>query len=125
MPFNRPGSRPALHFVPNIDGHAISTTLAGLNPETALFVLASKSFTTRETLSNGETARSWFLERTNRADALPRHFVAVTANAEAARAFGLPPENLFPMWDWVGGRYSLWSAAGLPIALALGATRLR
>lgn len=117
-----PGRRPALHFVPNIDGHAISTTLARLNPETALFIVASKSFTTRETLSNAETARSWFLERTNRADALPAHFVAATANAEAARAFGLPPENLFPVWDWVGGRYSLWSAAGLSIALALGTT---
>ena len=117
-----PGRSPKLHFVPNIDGHAISAALAGLNPETTLFILTSKSFTTPETRVNGETARSWFMERTNRADALGRHFIAVTANPEAARAFGLPAENLFPMWDWVGGRYSLWSAAGLPIALALGAT---
>ncbi len=114
------GGRPALHFVPNIDGHAIATTLAGLNPETTLFVLASKSFTTRETLVNGETARSWFIERTGRAGALARHFVAVTANRDAATEFGLPAENLLPMWDWVGGRFSLWSAVGLPIAIALG-----
>lgn len=113
-------SRLKLHFVPNIDGHAIATTLAGLNPETTLFILASKSFATQETRINGETARSWFIERTNRPDALPRHFVAVTANPAAAARFGLPGENLFPMWDWVGGRYSLWSAVGLPILLALG-----
>ena len=116
------GGRPALHFVANIDGHAISTTLAGLDPETTMFILASKSFTTRETLENGKTARSWFCERTNRADALARHFIAVTANPEAAAEFGLPSDNLFPMWDWVGGRYSLWSAVGLPIMLALGAS---
>ena len=116
------GGRPGMHFVHNIDGHAIATVLARLNPETSLFMLASKSFTTRETLVNGETARSWFMERTNRADSLARHFIAVTANPEAAGAFGLPPENLFPMWDWVGGRYSLWSAVGLPIVLALGTT---
>ena len=108
------------HFVPNIDGHAISTALANLNPETTLFILASKSFATQETLVNGKTARSWFLERTNRPDAIGRHFVAVTANPAAAVAFGLPSDNLFPMWDWVGGRFSLWSAVGLPIALALG-----
>ena len=114
------GCRLQLHFVPNIDGHAISTALAGLNPETTLFILTSKSFTTRETLVNGETARSWFMERTNRADAIDRHFMAVTANREAAGAFGLPQPNCFPMWDWVGGRYSLWSAVGLPIVLALG-----
>ena len=115
-----PGGRPRLHFVPNIDGHAITTALAGLNPETSLFLLTSKSFTTTETLVNGETARSWFLERTGGAGSLDRHFVAVTANPEAAGAFGVPSGNLFPMWDWVGGRYSLWSAAGLPIVLALG-----
>lgn len=115
------GRRPALHFVANVDGHAIYTALAGLNPETTLFVVASKSFTTRETQVNAETARSWFLERTGRTEAISRHFVAVTANPEAAAAFGLPLKNLFPMWDWVGGRYSLWSPAGLPIMLALGA----
>ena len=117
-----PGARPALHFVPNIDGHAVSTTLAGLNPETTLFIIASKSFTTPETRVNANTARSWFLERTNRPDAIGLHFVAVTANREAARAFGLPQQNLFPVWDWVGGRYSLWSPVGLPVVLALGAT---
>ncbi len=110
-----------VHFVANIDGHAITRTLADLNPETTLFILASKSFTTQETRVNGETARNWFIERTNRPDALQRHFVAVTAKTEAAAAFGLPSENVFPLWDWVGGRYSLWSAVGLPILLALGA----
>ena len=109
-----------LHFVSNIDGHAISTALATLNPETTMFILASKSFTTQETLANGKTARSWFLERTNRPDGMARHFVAVTANPEAAVAFGVPQDNQFPMWDWVGGRYSLWSAVGLPIVLAFG-----
>ena len=113
-------SRLLLHFVPNIDGHAISAALARLNPETTLFILASKSFTTTETLANGQTARSWFLERTNRPDGLASHFVAVTANPKAAVAFGVPEENQFPTWDWVGGRYSLWSAVGLPIVLALG-----
>ena len=113
-------SRLKLHFVPNIDGYAISAALTTLNPETTLFILASKSFTTQETLANGQTARSWFLERTNRPDGLARHFVAVTANPAAAAAFGVPEENHFPMWDWIGGRYSLWSAVGLPIVLALG-----
>ncbi len=108
------------HFVHNVDGHAITSVLADLNPETTLFIVASKSFATQETRLNAETARCWFLERTNRPDALSRHFVAVTANPKAATAFGLPPDNLFPTWDWVGGRYSLWSAVGLPIALALG-----
>ena len=114
------GKRLELHFVPNIDGHAITTALRYLDPETTLFVLASKSFTTLETRINGESARSWFIERTARPDALHRHFLAVTANANGALAFGLPDENIFPMWDWVGGRYSLWSAVGLPIALAVG-----
>lgn len=114
------GSRLNFHFVANIDGQAITKVLGKLNPETTLFILASKSFTTQETRVNGETARCWFLERTNRPDALHRHVVAVTANPQAAATFGLPQENLFPMWDWVGGRYSLWSAVGLPIALALG-----
>ena len=108
------------HFVANVDGHAIATALAGLNPETTLFILASKSFATQETRINGETARCWYLERTNRPDALHRHFVAVTANPQAAAAFGLSVDNIFPMWEWVGGRYSLWSAVGLPIVLALG-----
>ena len=111
---------PRLHFVANIDGHACVRTLRNLDPETTLFTLASKSFTTLETRVNGETARAWFVERTARPEALDHHFVAVTANPKAAVAFGLPSENLFPLWDWVGGRYSLWSSVGLPILLAAG-----
>ncbi len=111
---------PRLHFAANIDGHAIVNTLCNLDPETTLFTLVSKSFTTLETRVNGETARAWFVERTARPDALDRHFVAVTANKRAALAFGLPRQNLFPMWDWIGGRYSLWSAVGLPIVLTAG-----
>ncbi len=112
--------RPRPHFVPNIDGHAITAALGNLNPETTLVTLASKSFNTLETRVNGETARAWFVERTARPDVLHRHFVAVTANSQVAEAFGLPGRNLFPIWDWVGGRYSLWSAVGLPIVLAAG-----
>ena len=107
-------------YVANIDGHAIGTALAAVRPETTLFIIASKTFSTLETLANAAAARSWFLERTNCRDALPRHFFAVTARAEAAAEFGLPPESIFPLWDWVGGRFSLWSSIGLPIALCLG-----
>ncbi len=109
------------HFLANIDGEAIDRCLAGLNPETTLVILVSKSFTTLETQVNGASARSWFLERTANQKALSQHFVAVTANIEAARQFGIKEDNLFPVWDWVGGRFSLWSAVGLPIALAIGA----
>lgn len=109
-----------LRFVANIDGYALTSALAGADPETTLFLTASKSFSTLETLENSRSARSWFLERTNRPDALGQHFVAVSANVPAATAFGIDPQNVFPMWDWVGGRYSLWSAVGLPVALARG-----
>lgn len=107
-------------YVANIDGHAIGTALAAVRPETTLFIIASKTFSTLETLANAAAARSWFLERTNCRDALPRHFFAVTARTEAAAEFGLPPQSIFPLWDWVGGRFSLWSSIGLPIALCLG-----
>ena len=109
-------------YVANIDDHAIKAALAALRPETTMFVIASKTFSTLETLANAAAARSWFLERSNRRDALRRHFFAVTANAEGAAEFGLAPDNVFPLWDWVGGRFSLWSAVGLPIALGLGQT---
>ncbi|WP_341501838.1 glucose-6-phosphate isomerase [Gallaecimonas sp. GXIMD4217] len=109
-----------VHFVANVDGTAISDKLKGLDPETTLFVTASKSFTTQETLSNSLSARAW-LERAGAGFAdLAKHFVAVTANIPKAEAFGIKAENCFPMWDWVGGRYSMWSAIGLPIALAIG-----
>ncbi len=107
-------------YVANIDGSAIKAALAEANPERTLFIVASKSFSTLETQANAAAARSWFLERTNRPDALAAHFVAVTANADAAVRSGLRKENVFPMWDWVGGRFSLWSSVGLPIAVHLG-----
>jgi glucose-6-phosphate isomerase len=108
------------HFLANVDGHAIAAVLDGLDPETTLFVIASKSFSTIETRINATSARSWFLERTGRVDAIARHFVAITSNTAAASAFGIPADNVFAMWDWVGGRYSLWAAVGLPLALAIG-----
>lgn len=116
----RPEGDPDVRFLANIDGDAATRALTGLDPATTLFIVASKSFTTLEARTNAATARSWFVERTCDPRAVARHFVAVTANDEAARAFGLPPENRFATWDWVGGRYSLWSAVGLPIAVAVG-----
>lgn len=116
----RPDSDPEIRFLANIDGDAATRALTGLDPATTLFIVASKSFATLETRTNAATARSWFVERTCDPHAVARHFVAVTANDEAAQAFGMPPANRFATWDWVGGRYSLWSAVGLPIAIALG-----
>ncbi|MGE5622693.1 MAG: glucose-6-phosphate isomerase [Bacillota bacterium] len=116
-PFIHP--RLAMHFVSNVDGHDLDAVLAKINPETALFIVASKTFTTRETMLNAQSAREWFLARADEA-ALPKHFVAVSTNSRAVRDFGIDPENMFPFWDWVGGRYSVWSAIGLPVALAIG-----
>ena len=113
------------HFVSNVDPAHINQTLELLNPEHTLFVIASKTFTTLETLQNAETARRWFLSLVPDDSALPRHFVAVSSNIEKARAFGIGEDNIFPMWDWVGGRYSLWSAIGLPIALGVGMDNFR
>lgn len=108
-----------VHFVANVDPDELLDTLQGLNPATTLFITASKSFATLETLSNTQAARRWLQAAAGDSD-LSGHFVAVTANAAAAIAFGIPADNIFPMWDWVGGRYSLWSAIGLPIAIAIG-----
>lgn len=108
------------HFVANVDGAALLMALAGLDPETTLFVVVSKSFTTLETQVNARAARSWFIEHTGGTGGLAGHFVAVSANVAAAAEFGIVEERVFPMWDWVGGRFSLWSAVGLPIALAAG-----
>ena len=107
-------------FVSNIDPVHISCTLEQCDPESTLFIVCSKTFTTLETLANANAARIWFIEKTGRADAIKHHFMAVSTNLEAAAEFGIPQENLFPMWDWVGGRYSLWSAIGVTIALAIG-----
>ncbi|MGB9988737.1 glucose-6-phosphate isomerase [Pseudoduganella rhizocola] len=108
-----------MHFVSNVDGHDMDAVLAQVNVETTLFIVASKTFTTAETMLNAQTARRWFLCEAKEAD-LPRHFVAVSTNTQAVTAFGIDPENMFPFWDWVGGRYSVWSAIGLSVALAVG-----
>lgn len=107
------------HFVSNIDGTDIYKTLKDLNPETTLFVVSSKSFGTLETLTNANYARNWLLQKAT-FDQIHNHFIAVTANTDKAAAFGIDTNNILPMWDWVGGRYSLWSAIGLSIALGLG-----
>ena len=107
------------HFVSNVDGTDLSTTLDKLNPETTLFVVASKTFTTQETLTNAQSARAWFLNAAQEQD-VAKHFVAVSTNAEAVSEFGIDTANMFEIWDWVGGRYSLWSAIGLLIALYVG-----
>lgn len=109
-----------VRFLTNIDGSAAIHTFAGLDPTETLIIVVSKSFSTLETLKNAHYARTWFLERTGDVDGISEHFIAVTANAHSAQEFGIPAKNCLPMWDWVGGRYSLWSAVGLPIALALG-----
>ena len=108
-----------LHFVSNVDGHDMDAALAQVDPETTLFIIASKTFTTTETMMNAQTARAWFLQSAP-ASALSLHFVAVSTNVEAIKTFGIDPANMFPFWDWVGGRYSVWSAIGLPVALAVG-----
>lgn len=108
-----------LHFVSNIDGDHVQEVLKSLNPETTLFVIVSKTFTTQETITNATTIRNWFLQQGTQDD-VAKHFVAVSTNIEKVTAFGIASENTFPMWDWVGGRFSLWSAVGLSIALAFG-----
>ncbi len=114
---------PKLHFVSNVDGAAIHDTLAELNPATTLFLVASKTFTTLETMTNAHTARRWLVEAAGSEAAVARHFAALSTNLEAVAAFGIDAENVFAFWDWVGGRYSLWSAIGLSIALAVGFER--
>ncbi len=111
--------RLAMHFVSNVDGHDMDAALARVDPETTLFIVASKTFTTTETMMNAQTARAWFLQHAPES-ALARHFVAVSTNTEAIRQFGIDPANMFPFWDWVGGRYSVWSAIGLSVALCVG-----
>ena len=108
-----------VHFVSNVDGDHVNEVIKKLNPETTLFVVVSKTFTTQETLSNAETIRSWFLQSASQED-VAKHFVAVSTNIQKVTEFGINPDNVFPMWDWVGGRFSLWSAVGLSISLAVG-----
>lgn len=112
-----------LHYVSNADGAQLYTLLPHLDPETTLFVVSSKTFTTTETLTNARLAKAWLAGYAPDDSALAKHFAAVTGNVEKARAFGIPRDNIFRIWDWVGGRFSLWSAIGLPIALYLGFDR--
>ena len=108
-----------VHFVSNVDGDHVNEIIKKLNPETTLFVIVSKTFTTQETLTNSETIRKWFLQSATQED-VAKHFVAVSTNLKNVTAFGIDANNVFPMWDWVGGRFSLWSAVGLTISLAVG-----
>jgi len=108
------------HFVSNVDGTHIAETLKNLNTETTLFIIASKTFTTQETMTNAETARSWLLEKSSGKGDVAKHFVAVSTNKTEVTKFGIAAENMFVFWDWVGGRYSLWSSIGLSIACTIG-----
>lgn len=109
-----------IHYVNNIDENHINQTLETLNPETTLFIIASKSFTTQDTMMNAETARNWLLHKIEDESLLEKHVVAVSANIKAAVEFGINEQNVFKMWDWVGGRYSMWSSIGLPIMISIG-----
>ena len=117
--FTVPGKR--FHFVSNVDGHELDATLRGLKPESTLFLIASKTFTTIETMTNARSAKAWFAAQGGTDTS--RHFAALTTNVKAARAFGI--STTFGFWDWVGGRYSVWSAIGLPLAIAIGAQGFR
>jgi glucose-6-phosphate isomerase len=117
-PYGKPGLR--VHFVSNVDSTDLVETLKLVDPETVLFLVASKTFTTQETMTNAQTAREWFLETARDEAAIARHFAAMSTNTAAVAKFGIDPKNMFEFWDWVGGRYSLWSAIGLSIALYLG-----
>jgi glucose-6-phosphate isomerase len=112
------------HFVSNIDGDHVAEVLKELDPETTLFVIVSKTFTTQETLTNSETIKKWFLQSASEND-IQYNFVAVSTNLEKVKAFGIAEDNIFTMWNWVGGRYSLWSAVGLSISLAIGFDNFR
>ena len=109
-----------MHFVSNVDGTDVAETLRKLDAETCLFIIASKTFTTQETLTNAHTAKNWFVEQTGGNGDVGKHFVAVSTNREGVEQFGIDPENMFEFADWVGGRYSVWSAIGLPLAVYIG-----
>jgi glucose-6-phosphate isomerase len=109
-----------IHYVSNVDENHITDTLENLNPATTFFIIASKSFTTQDTMVNAETARQWHINKAGDDSHIDKHFSAVTSNTEAARTFGINTDNIFQMWDWVGGRYSVWSAISLPIVIAIG-----
>ena len=109
-----------MHFVSNVDGTHIAETLKKVNPETTLFLVASKTFTTQETMTNANSARDWLLAAAKDNSAVAKHFAALSTNGKAVAEFGIDTNNMFEFWDWVGGRYSLWSAIGLSIALSIG-----
>lgn len=118
IPYRNPGMR--VHFVSNVDSADIYDTLSQLDPETTLFIVASKTFTTQETMANAHTAKQWFLSKARDASAVARHFVALSTNLAATKQFGIANDNVFELWDWVGGRYSVWSSIGLPVVLSIG-----
>ncbi len=120
-PYWRPGLR--ARFVSNVDGTHLAETVSSLRPEATLFLISSKSFTTQETLTNARSAREWLVEKLGDVSAVARHFAAVSTNGQAVAEFGIDPENMFEFWDWVGGRYSTWSAIGLPVACVIGMDR--
>ena len=120
-PYGKVGLR--VHFVSNVDPSHICNTLRDLDPERTLFIVSSKSFTTQDTIMNAHTARDWLIENSRNETAVEKHFIAVAANVEAATEFGIKKENIFKMWDWVGGRYSLWSSIGLSVAIYIGMDR--
>lgn len=113
-----------MHFLSNVDAHDMQDILAQVNPETTLFIVASKSFTTQETMLNAHSIRSWFLQHAGE-QGLAKHFVALSTYAQGVTEFGIDTDNMFPFWDWVGGRYSIWSAIGLPVMLSVGPTHFR
>lgn len=113
-------TRLEVHFVSNVDGNHLAETVKNLNPETTLFIVASKTFTTQETMTNADSAKDWFLKSGAKNEDVAKHFVALSTNIEAVKKFGIAEENIFEFWDWVGGRYSLWSAIGLSIVLSVG-----
>jgi glucose-6-phosphate isomerase len=117
-PYRKPNIR--AHFVSNVDGTHISETLKGVSPETTLFIVASKTFTSQDTMTNAHTAKRWFLDSAKDASLVKRHFVAISTNRAEVERFGIDTRNMFSIWDWVGGRYSLWSAIGLPIVCTIG-----
>ncbi|MBN2401042.1 MAG: glucose-6-phosphate isomerase [Spirochaetes bacterium] len=117
-PYKHPDLK--VHFVSNVDASHITETLKKLDPETSLFMIASKTFTTQETMRNAHTARNWFLEKTQNVGDIKKHFIAISTNIKGVENFGIDPENMFEFWDWVGGRYSLWSAIGISIACTIG-----
>jgi glucose-6-phosphate isomerase len=121
-PYQKPGL--GMHFVSNVDGTHIAETLKRLDPKRTLFIVASKTFTTQETIANATTARAWLVDALGE-DAVAKHFAALSTNGNAVAAFGIDVANMFGFWDWVGGRYSLWSAIGLPIAIAIGFDNFR